>query len=214
MWDLHYPPAPGSGVRYPIAAVAHDTAPAPTSPWVAPGEYTVRLTAGGRTFTQPLTVRMDPRVNDAAEGLAQQFTLSKEMYDGVVVLQNALTQLRGVRGQIAALRGRAQGATAAALAAFDQKAAALEGGDGGGVRFGGGSLDTLGGASGALSQMMSLLQGADVAPTPAIVAAVKARQDAMGDVMARWSSLKGQELTALNAALRQAGLPAIFVGGM
>ncbi len=214
VWDLHYPPAPGSRVSYPIAAVAHNTAPAPTSPWVPPGEYTVRLTAGGRTYTQPLTVRMDPRVKTPPEGLAQQFTLSKEMYDGIVVLQNALTQLRGVREQVAALRGRAQGATAGALAAFDQKAAALEGGGGGGFRFGGGSLDTLAGASGALSQMMNLLQGADVAPTPAIVAAVTSRQDAMGDVMARWNTLKGQDLAALNTELRQAGLPAISASGV
>ena len=31
-------------------------------PLVLPGVYTVRLTVGGKTFTQPLVVRMDPRV--------------------------------------------------------------------------------------------------------------------------------------------------------
>jgi photosystem II stability/assembly factor-like uncharacterized protein len=213
VWDLHYPPAPGSGVRYPIAAVAHETAPAPTSPWVPPGDYTVRLTAGGRTDMQPLTVRMDPRVTTPPEALAQQFTLSKELYDGIVVLQNALARLRGARQQVAALRGRAQGVAAAALAAFDQKAAALEGGGGGG-RFGGGSPGTLSGASAALAQLMGLLQAADVAPTPAVVTAVGSRQDAMGDVMARWSALRSQDLAALNAELRQAGLPTISAGGM
>jgi len=28
-----------------------------------PGTYSVKLTVGGKTYTQPLTVRMDPRAN-------------------------------------------------------------------------------------------------------------------------------------------------------
>ena len=44
--------APGSRNAYPIAAVPHDTAPAPTSPWVLPGDgYSVRLTVNGKTFS-------------------------------------------------------------------------------------------------------------------------------------------------------------------
>src|SRR5262249_11473422 len=65
------PPAAGRG-GLPIAAVPHRTAPAPATPSVAPGVYTVRLTADGKSYTQPLTVKMDPRVKTPAAGLQQQ----------------------------------------------------------------------------------------------------------------------------------------------
>jgi hypothetical protein len=136
-------------------------------------------------------------------------TTWRQLTAGLPAGDNAVEQ-----ADVAVAPRRAEGAAAGALTAFDQKAAALEGGGGAGFRVGGDGLDTLGGAGAALGQMMGLLQGADVAPAPAVVAAVKARQGAMGDVMARWTSLKGQELAALNTELRQAGLPAISVGGM
>ena len=44
----------------PISAIEHDT-PAEQGEWVAPGVYTVKLTAGGRTYTQKLVVKADPR---------------------------------------------------------------------------------------------------------------------------------------------------------
>ena len=48
------------------------------SPWVAPGAYTVRLTAGGKTMTQPITIKMDPRVKITPE-VQQIFTLTTRM---------------------------------------------------------------------------------------------------------------------------------------
>src|SRR5205085_10788971 len=71
VWDLHYTPAPGMRPSYPIAAIAYNTAPSPTSPWAMPGTYTVRLTANGQSVTQPLIVKMDPRVKTPIDGLRQ-----------------------------------------------------------------------------------------------------------------------------------------------
>ena len=62
LWDMHYTPLPGIEPEYPMSAVNRDTPPSPTSPWVVPGEYTVVLTVGGKSYIQPLTVKMDPRV--------------------------------------------------------------------------------------------------------------------------------------------------------
>jgi hypothetical protein len=163
---------------------------------------------------------MDPRVKTPAAGLAYQFTLAKEMYDGALDTQSALQQLRSIRAQVKQLQERAgQGAVSQALAAFDKKAAALEGSGGGGGRFGGGggfgpgggAQDTLAGIAGSLSMSMGLLQGADAAPTSQVVAAVTSNQMALGSLIARWSELKSQDLTALNAQLKQANLPVIAV---
>jgi len=38
------------------------------------------LTVDGKTFRQPLRVRMDPRITTSAAGLAQQFNLSMDVY--------------------------------------------------------------------------------------------------------------------------------------
>ena len=194
MWDLHYQPLVGGGGRggLPIAAVPHDTAPAPNSPWAAPGTYTVKLTVDGKSYTQPLTLKMDPRVKTTPLGLAQQFTLSKQLYDGVLEVQKALDEIRALRAQTKDRQ---------ALAAFDQKLAALEGETGGGGRGGGGrgaapeGPDSLSNMTGGLTQLMGLLQGADVTPTTQLVAAVGQRRAALSTLLARLNALKTEAKT-------------------
>jgi hypothetical protein len=100
LWDVHYQPLPGGGGGrggLPIAAVQHDTVPAPSGPWAPPGQYTVKLTVDGKSYTQPLTLKMDPRVTTPALGLAQQFTLSKQLYDGILGAQKTLEEIRARR---------------------------------------------------------------------------------------------------------------------
>ena len=212
VWDLRYTPAARTRPTYPIAAVYRNTPPAPTSPWVAPGRYTVKLTAAGRSWTQPLAVRMDPRVKAPAAGLAQQFELSKAMYDGIGQADKALSDLRALREKVRAIEERGAGAARDALADFSRKAAALEGPAAGG-RFGGGfappAPDTLSGASALLASVMGLLQGADAAPTSQLAAAAAEARQALAKVLARWNALRAEELARLNAQLRAASLPAI-----
>jgi photosystem II stability/assembly factor-like uncharacterized protein len=80
IWDIHYTPidVPPS---YPIGAVYQNTAPNTNSPWAMPGVYTVKLTANGQSFTQPLTIKMDPRVKTTLIDLQMQFDLSTSLYD-------------------------------------------------------------------------------------------------------------------------------------
>ncbi len=80
LWDMHYTPVPNVEPEFPMSATYRNTAPAPTSPWVAPGNYTVVLTVDGKSFTQPLTVQMDPRVKTSAADLQEQFDLSWQLY--------------------------------------------------------------------------------------------------------------------------------------
>ena len=88
MWDVHYQPLPSipgapagrGGGGLPIAAVPYNTVPAPTTPWVAPGEYMVKLIANGKTYSQPIVVKQDPRVKTPAVAMQQVYTLSRAMY--------------------------------------------------------------------------------------------------------------------------------------
>jgi len=225
MWDMHYQPLTGGGGRggLPIAAIARNTISPPNSPWVSPGTYTVKLTVNGRTYTQPLIVRMDPRVKTPAAALAQQSMLSKQMYDGVLDSQAALRQIRAIRAQVKPLQDKAgQGPVFQALAAFDQKAAALEGGGGGAGQRGagggggggvgpGGGQDTLAAIGSSMTSLMNLLQGADAAPTSQALAAVTDRLKAFAALMGKWNAFKTQDLANLNTQLKAANLPPIAI---
>ena len=79
MWDMHYKPL-NIPASYPISAIYGDTPPNPTSPWVMPGTYTVKLTVDGKLYTQLLEIKMDPRVKTSIADLQQQHDLSVLIY--------------------------------------------------------------------------------------------------------------------------------------
>jgi len=79
VWDLHHAPPAAPSFSYPIAAIAFDTPREPRGPWAVPGTYTVRLTVDGRTLTQPLRVKLDPRVKTSPEDLRAQLERSLDV---------------------------------------------------------------------------------------------------------------------------------------
>jgi photosystem II stability/assembly factor-like uncharacterized protein len=71
MWDMHYT-EDFTNPSYPMSAIYGNTAPAPTAPWVMPGNYTVTLQVDGMEFTQTILVKMDPRVKTSWKDLQAQ----------------------------------------------------------------------------------------------------------------------------------------------
>jgi hypothetical protein len=227
-WDVHYQAIDGTnrvgGPTLPIAAVAHDTVPAPTTPWANPGTYTVRLTVNGRSYSQPIVVKPDPRVKTPALAMQQVYNLSKAAYDAAVAAQQAARQARGLRDQIAKLQPQASGPAADALSAFDAKVAALagtpagggrgrgQGPGGGGGRGGAPGADTpatLTGTASALAVVMNSLQGADVRPTTVQLNAIASARAGAAPVLAKWNALVTTGLAALNGTLKTAGMAPI-----
>ena len=94
-WDLRYPGA----VSFPCLIMWG--ASAERGPVAVPGEYRVRITANGVTQTQPLTVRIDPRLKGVTQAdLAEQFALAMKVRDRVSDADNAVIRIRGVRRQV------------------------------------------------------------------------------------------------------------------
>jgi hypothetical protein len=79
VWDLHEAAPLAFEHGYPISAIVHDTPRAPEGVLVLPGTYTVRLTAGGRTYSRPLTIVLDPRVTVSAAALHEQYALATQI---------------------------------------------------------------------------------------------------------------------------------------
>jgi photosystem II stability/assembly factor-like uncharacterized protein len=83
VWDLHEAAPRSVAPGYPIAAIVHDTPRDPQGVLVPPGRYAVVLRAGGRTWTQPLEVALDPRVAVAPAALRAQHELGARIVDGM-----------------------------------------------------------------------------------------------------------------------------------
>ena len=163
VWDLHYPRPAVLSFRYPISAVAGNTPVTPFGPWVLPGRYTVKLTANGKTYSQTLTVKMDPRVQTPSAELERQHQLSMKLYD---LLQHDFDALTDVRAFRADRRN----------AGRENEAAALER-----------SLTRL---NGNLGSLLSIVERADVAPTSQVVQAIGAVERELDVTLAEWQALR------------------------
>ncbi len=71
-------------------------------PTIVPGKYQVRLTADGRTQTQPFEVKIDPRLQGkvTVADLQQRFDLATKIRDAVSKANDAVLLIRGVNDQI------------------------------------------------------------------------------------------------------------------
>ncbi|HKN65404.1 MAG TPA: hypothetical protein VJW73_03965 [Gemmatimonadaceae bacterium] len=189
-WDLRFNPVtvgdtmPNSDDDA-TGAVPHRTYALVNAPWVPPGNYTVRLTVNGQQLTQPLVLRLDPRVRTPAAGLAQLATLSRDLYDRAVATHAAYLQARTLASSSANSALRAQ---------LDSLAPPARGGGrrGGFGRRGAAAnaTPTLNGASDALLAAAMAMQSADVTPTAAQVAAADRARAQANAAMARWNALR------------------------
>ena len=69
-------------------------------PRIAPGAYTLRLTAGGKTMTEPLAVVGDPRLPATAADYQRQYDLLLEIRNKLTDTHDAVNRIREVRDQV------------------------------------------------------------------------------------------------------------------
>jgi hypothetical protein len=190
-----------------------------TLPLLHPGAYTVRLTVDGHRYEQPLTLKMDPRVKTPPEGLAQQFTLSMQCYEGMQQARTITAKIQKLRADLLSRGDQAkEAALKDATAALEKKLSALAGaalvGRGGRGGRGGGSREaTFARVQGEMGQLLRLLQRADATPTSQSVAACGQTQKTFTGLVERWGELSGKELKAVNEKLREAKLLPIRLEG-
>jgi hypothetical protein len=138
--------------------------------------------------------------------LQQQFKLSKDLYTQLLTLSPAAEQAAELRKQLKDLQSKATGESLATIKALDQKLQALAGGA---TRRPGAGTEppTLGNLKTKYLTLFGVFQEADVAPSTQAAAAVAELQKQLPPLMDRWTTLKAQDIPALNQQLKGANLP-------
>ena len=177
-----------------------------------PGTYTVKLTVGGRDYTQPLRVLKDPNSGGTEADIAAQQQMLTTLRRDLDAVVDAINNTEAVRAQIVNLKNLTQDSELRRAAdELEQKLIAAEGelvelratGRGqDGVRWGSKLVQKFG-------YLANGLQNADFKPTNQQLAVLqelqnrtKTSQGQLGDVIAR-------DLAAFNDMLRRANLPNI-----
>jgi photosystem II stability/assembly factor-like uncharacterized protein len=204
LWDMQYPQIPGmtTGPDDDLAT-PHNTPSVSTAPWVLPGTYTVRLIVGGKTFSEPLKVAMDPRVKTSRSDLEQQFTLAKSIYDELMDATTALHEINGLREQLK--ERSSQPPVADAKPSIESKLDAIAGPQGGMRGFGRGPAPTpsLALVRAQLARIEHSIENVDAAPTAAQVEACEITAKSLHTLIEQWQQLKKTDIKTLNEQLER-----------
>ncbi len=204
VWDLHYTEPDVLRHSYPIAAVRLRTPRLPLGPRALPGEYQVKLTTGGQTYSAPLSVRMDPRVKTNAADWQQNFEQQSQLASIINTGSKALRLARSLETQIDEL-ARQSKAPAAELAALKAKLQALL--DPPARSAGAEPVPTLAETTAEASELYGSLERADAAPTKAQAAAAAKLGVEFRREQEAWEQLLKDDIPALNRKLQSSGVP-------
>ncbi|HZQ91827.1 MAG TPA: hypothetical protein VFA60_08560 [Terriglobales bacterium] len=190
----------------------------PRGPRVLPGQYQLKLTVGGKSYTQPLEVRVDPRVKAPPADLEKQFALSMQVRESIQQLHQAVNQMRNLRSQLdtvrkwAAQSGRARPLDEAAER-LEKQMSPVEGtlmqvkmkSSEGNLKF----PNMLNEQFDSFSRS---LEGDDSAPTAQQVAVHEDLRKRLDEQLAKWKQIAATEVPAINDLMKREGVPALAAG--
>jgi hypothetical protein len=174
------------------------------------------MTVAGQTYSQPLTVKMDPRIKTPAADLQQQFQVATEVSLRQSEISEAQRNVKQLLSQARRLQPQIQNnpAIVSALETLVQKANNI-----GGTprnRFAPGNQPPkeqpdLASLSSKFSMIFSAVNSGDEAPTAEAMNAFASAQQSLATVTASWTALIAKDLPAVNSQLQQAGLSPIII---
>ena len=213
VWDLHYAPPDSLEHEFPISAVAHDTVKYPLGAFALPGNYIVRLMVDDKTYTQSLTVKMDPRIKTSLEALQKQFAIEQGSTAGMNSSFQMLSRVQSLRAQLKDRTAKGgKSSLSAKTAALDKTLAEMAGGPQAafaGVPASAKSPENLSTLNQHFAGILAVVDSADAAPTSQAAAVYNELLDAWRSLMNRWKNIRDYEIPALNAELKKAGLPPV-----
>jgi hypothetical protein len=208
IWNLRAP-----GVRE-IKDIVNDEG-VTDGPMVVPGRYRVRLTANGRTLTQPFMISDDPRVHATQSELVASYDLASRTVAKINDITDAVSRIEKLQSQLSSRATQAKGATYAKR--VDSAATSLKG-----------RLEairaqladvhseadqiTLHYPVRPYNQLLNvnrMAQSFERGPTEQAGKIYQALADQVDALIARERALETQDIGAFNAMLRDLGVPAV-----
>jgi len=224
-WDLRYdnPPTFTHNYAQVMGAVPHATPWSPEGPLALPGVYTFKLTVDGKSYTQSVTVKNDPRSPATAAELAAQHDLLMKLYDGSKEAWDGYQQVTAMRAAVSALSSSNPPAeVAGAVTAFTAKLAAVGGSAGAGGRGGGGRGATAAGPppapnfatlNGVMNRQLEALDYGDQAPTEPMLKAWSWACADLRTAVAAWKNINAVDVPLFNGVLTKSGLQPLKAAG-
>ena len=213
VWDLHGEPPKSLNKEFPISAIPHDTPLLPLGAWALPGTYTIKLTVDGKQFTQPLTVKMDPRIKTPLSDLQAQAALAgRRRHLGMNQSYDALSQVQSVRAQLKESIAKAKGKLAESLEDLDKQCAALAGATSStffGTPPSGKQPENFSTLNQHFGQLLGIADSTDAAPTTQASKVYTDLSSDLNTLLKRWDDLKQNTVPKLSSELQKAGFAAI-----
>jgi len=179
----------------------------------------VRLTAEGKSYTEPLELKADPRVKVSGDDLQKQSELGRKIVAQVSEIHEAAAAVREVRNQTRGLAkrfGNGDDARYAALVSaskdFDKKSLDLES-----------QLLQVNSKSSEsnlnypvliderLHSLLGSVESADAAPTTQQYEVFDALEKEAQPLLAQYRELMSKDLPALNEMVNKQNIPALYV---
>ncbi|HYL92452.1 MAG TPA: hypothetical protein VEW69_04780, partial [Alphaproteobacteria bacterium] len=175
-WDLRYAQPAVAQPGFSMSTVFGQNVPTePQGPQALPGDYQVRLTVAGQTFTQPFRLVMDPRVNATTAALQEQFTLERELSRALAEADAATQQIHSAR-----VAGRISEDVEKMLQGTDADDATANAPPG------------LKQVSGTLAHLLNIVDSADTSPTSQESEAAAQTLTRLHTLIQQWETLKSR----------------------
>ena len=216
IWDLRYAPPAAVRYEYSIGAIigrepAQGTVPEPQGALGLPGKYTVRLTVKGKSYEQPFTLIMDPRVKISTDDLKAQLNLATRVNASLDQATAAYREIEQLREQLSSLKSRLEknggsNEIMASVSDLSVKAGSIAGDGQEEWPYTAHAIRQL---DESLARLSIAVEGADSRPTAQAVAESAEFSKQLDEQLTRWSTFKHQDVADLNRKLQQAGIQAI-----
>jgi photosystem II stability/assembly factor-like uncharacterized protein len=183
VWDLRYTPPTltsrlGRAAQYSMSTVYGQNVPRePEGPYALPGNYQVRLTVAGKSYTQPFRLAMDPRVQASSADLEKQFALEMKLATALQRADHALTEIQQIYQT-----------SNGAADKLNQLAEIEPSGNGRSPS----TKPSLSSAAGNAAQLMVALESADAAPTTTQSTAAEQVLTQLNQLIGRWEAIRGK----------------------
>ena len=180
-----------------------------------PGNYQVKLTAGGKSSTVRLELKMDPRMEVSLADMQKEFDLELKIRALLSDLHDTVREIRDTRVQLRALKNRLENAQFKLISegsdALDKKMTPLEE-----------QLLQVNAKSSEANLNYPVLTDEqlhglafsvefDGAPTQQQYAAFESLSQQATPLIAKWKAIRSTDLVALNDLMKKENVPALYL---